>query len=434
MTRGAIAWTVGGIVLVAGVAFAATYHARRPSPGSGTIPVAVVKRGAIQLDVHATGQLQASRQVMLTAPTIGGDSLQITKIMPTGQQVKKGDVVIEFDPKQQLYKLEQSRSELKQAQQEILKAKDDARVLAAEDKVDLLKARFGVRQAELDVQKDPLLSKIDVKKNQLALEQAKRQLAEEEKDIRSHTDTGKASIYLAQQKYEKAKLEMQEAQQNLSRMKVTAPISGLVSLQKNMQAAGGFFFTGMTLPDFQAGDTTYPGTSIAQIIDPMKMNLNATVNESDRSDVHKGQVVNVRFYALPDKVFRGTVTNIAGMSSGGIFSGATSGGQFRVSIQIAHLDPRLRPGLTAKVLFVGESQKGLLYIPRIAVFAKDGKQIAYVRNGSSFRSAPVKIVCESESRVAVQGLKAGEHVALIDPTVPMQNGTSAQNADAGGSL
>src|SRR4051812_39994776 len=69
---------------------------------------------------------------------------------------EKGDLVMEFDPSEQRYKLEQNRSELLQAEQEIAKAKADAAVVAAQDKVALLKARFDVRRAELDVQKNEL--------------------------------------------------------------------------------------------------------------------------------------------------------------------------------------------------------------------------------------------------------------------------------------
>ena len=62
----------------------------------------------------------------LTAPPIGGGALQITRLLHTGTPVRKGDIVFEFDPSEQHYKLEQSRSELLQAEQEITKAKADA--------------------------------------------------------------------------------------------------------------------------------------------------------------------------------------------------------------------------------------------------------------------------------------------------------------------
>lgn len=128
-----------------------------------------MKRGDLDLRVYATGELTASHIAMVVAPPMGGDSLQITELAHTGESVKKGDLVADFDPSEQRYKWEQSHSELLQAQQEITKAKADAAVLAAQDKVALLKAKYGVRSAELDVQKNELLSKIDADKNDLAL-------------------------------------------------------------------------------------------------------------------------------------------------------------------------------------------------------------------------------------------------------------------------
>ena len=118
------------------------------------IPLAEVKRADLELKVRATAELRASHSIMLTAPAIGGDSLQITQLARTGVPVKKGDLVMEFDPSEQQYKLEQNRSELLQAEQEITKAKADAIVLGAQDKVALLKAQYGVRKAELEVKKN----------------------------------------------------------------------------------------------------------------------------------------------------------------------------------------------------------------------------------------------------------------------------------------
>src|SRR5437588_3138245 len=146
--------------------------------GEADIPVATVKVGDLDLKVHTTGELRASHSMMLSAPQVGGGALQITHLLRTGTPVKKGQIVLEFDPSEQQYKLEQSRSELEQAEQEITEAKSDAAVQAAQDKVALLKARFDVRRAELEVNKNELLSSIDAKKNDLALDEAKRALAQ----------------------------------------------------------------------------------------------------------------------------------------------------------------------------------------------------------------------------------------------------------------
>ena len=68
---------------------------------------------------------------------------------------------------------------------------------------------------------------------------------------------------------------MDQAQQNLDHMQVTAPMDGLISIQKNMNASGGFFFTGMSLPDYRAGDQVQAGSAIVQVIDPKEIEMSA---------------------------------------------------------------------------------------------------------------------------------------------------------------
>jgi HlyD family secretion protein len=427
-----VVWFGAGTLLIAAAgAFLLASSKRLPSRNDD-IPYAVVKQGQINLQVHATGQLQASHAVMLTAPAVGGDSLQITHLVRSGDLVKKGETIIEFDPSEQHYKLEQNRSELLQAEQEIIKANADAAVLSAQDKVELLKAGYDVRRAELEVQKNELVSKIDADKNILALQQAKRVLTELKKDIQSHAQSGKASIYLAQEKWNKAKLAMDQAQENLDKMQVIAPMDGLVSIQKNMNAAGGFFFTGMSLPDFHPGDQAQPGSPIAQLVDPMEMDLVAQVGEQDHGNVQSGQPVEVSFYALPGSSLRGIVKSVSGMTMRQFFE-SNSGGKFDVSIQLAKTDARLRPGMTAQILFLGDQARSVLYLPRQALFLKDGKHIVYVKNANGYEQREVKINAENESRAALQGLAAGTEVALIDPTVPRKAAAGpSSGASSGG--
>jgi HlyD family secretion protein len=419
------------IVLAAGIgAVVAASRVSLPAK-SDDIPLAEVKRGDIDLKVHGTAELRASHSMMLSAPSVGGDSLQITKLVHTGQLVKKGDVVIEFDPSEQQYKLEQNNSELLQAEQEITKAKADAVVLAAKDQVLLLKDKYDVRRAELDVQKNELVSKIDADKNLLALDQAKRVLAEQEKDIESHKASGQADTYLAQEKYNKAKLAMDQAQQNLDKMHVTAPMDGLISIQKNVNAMGGIFFTGMTLPDYHEGDQVQAGSGIAQVVDPQGMDLTSKIGEQDRSNVQTGQSVDVVFDALPGRLFHGTVKSVGGASVRGFFSSNTNG-TFEVAIQLADADPRLRSGFTAQIVFLGGTKKNLLYLPREAIFLKDGKRIVYVKKGNGYEQRDVKIQSENESRAAIDGVEEGSIVALVDPTAPRKPGSGSSAAGSMG--
>jgi HlyD family secretion protein len=429
-SRKAITWAVIAVVLCAVAGMVAASRRVGPSTSSTDVPTVRVKRGDLEMKVFVTGELKASHSEMLTAPPIGGGSLRLTHLLHTGSTVKKGDLVMEFDPSEQHYKVDQSRSELLQAEEEITKAKADAAVTAAQDKVALLKARFDVRRAELDVQKNELVSTIDARKNQLALEGAQRVLAELEQDVKSRSVSNRASISLAEEKRNKAKLAMDQAQGNITKMKVVAPMDGLVAVEKNDGAFGGFFFSGMSLPEYREGDQVEPGRTVGQVIDPKEMELVAKVGELERNSIKEGQAVDIELDALPGTTFHGTVKTVSSNNARRFWDDDTST-KFEVSVKLASNDPRMRPGLTAHVFINGDPQKNVLYVPRQALYLKDNKRVIYVRNGSNFDTREVKIQAENESRAAIDGIAAGTEIALIDPTAPKKSSNSNPSAPPG---
>src|SRR4029077_15594718 len=180
------------IVAVLG-AKGALIAARSLSSKEIPIPTARVERGDLQIDVFTSGELRAPHSAPLIAPSVNG-TLQIVSMASTGTAVKVGDTIVQFDPSEQEYNFEQSQSQLRQAEQDIAKAKADAAVQAAKDETDLLTARFDVRRAELEVGRNELVSSIDAQKNDLALQEAKRKLAQLEQDVRSRAASGEAGI------------------------------------------------------------------------------------------------------------------------------------------------------------------------------------------------------------------------------------------------
>src|SRR5947209_11445707 len=123
-------------VLVLG--FGVTFAVQQLRPAATVIPTVKVQKGTLQLDITTTGELRTPHSAMLVGPSVSG-TLQIVRMAKTGAAVKAGDVVIEFDPSEQEYNLEQSRSQLAEAEQQIVKARADAEVKMAEDNVALLK-------------------------------------------------------------------------------------------------------------------------------------------------------------------------------------------------------------------------------------------------------------------------------------------------------
>jgi HlyD family secretion protein len=431
-SRRAITWAVAAVVLCAVVGVVAAVRRASPTATASDVPTGIVKRGDLDMKVYLTGELRASRTEMLLAPPIGGGSLQITHLLHTGAPVKKGELVMEFDPTEQHFKVDQNGSELQQAEQEITKAKADAAVGAASDKVAMLKARFDVRRAELEVQRNELASTIDARKNDLALEQAKRVLAELEQDVKSRSASNQATISLAEEKRNKAKLAMDQAQGNIDKMRVTAPMDGLVALEKNEGAMGGFCcFPGQTFPEYREGDQVQPGRTVGQVIDPKEMELSAKVGELERNNVKEGQSVDIQFDAFPDNTFHGTVKTVGGNNTRRFWEDDTST-KFEVTITLAATDPRMRPGLTAHIFVKGDPRKDVLYVPRQALFLKEDKRVLFVRNGSNFEQHEVKIQAQNESRAAIEGVGAGTEIALIDPTAPRRAATSGAASSAGG--
>ena len=429
----AITWGVAVVVLCAVAGVVAAVRRASPTSIQSDIPTVRVKRGDLEMKIYSNGELRASHMETLTAPPIGGGALQLTHLLHTGAAVKKGDLVMEFDPAEQLYKVDQNRSELLQAEEEITKARADAAVVAAQDKVNLLKARFDVRRAELDVQKNELVSTIDARKNDLALEQARRVLTELEQDVKSRSASGKATIIVAEEKRNKAKLAMDQAQDNIKKMRVSAPMDGLMALEKNEGAAGGFFFGGMSLPEYREGDQVEAGSTVGKVIDPKEMELSAKVGELERNNVKEGEAVEIELDPLPGQVFHGTVKTAGGMNSRRFWE-ADTGARFEVTIALASKDERLRPGVTAQIIIHADPRKNVLYVPRQALFLKDNKRVVFVRSGNGFEPREVKIQTENESRAAIEGLGVDTEVALIDPTATPKSAPISSPASGGGPL
>lgn len=411
-----ILWIAIALVVVVAGAAVAIGMPRLPERSDG-MPTARVVKSPLELNVHANGELRAGRTVTLITPPVGG-MLRIVRMVPTGIAVKTGDVVMEFDPQDQQYALEQARVELAEAEQEIVKMKADREVQLAQDDVALLTARFDVRRAELDAQGNEFISPIDAEKNVLSLEEARRRLAQLEDDVKSRVVTSKASLQVVEEKRNKAQLAMQRAQQVIDSLVLKATVDGVVSVKENREASGGFFFFGMVLPEYREGDSVWPGRPVVDIIEAGRMEVRAKVDESDRGNLVEGQAAEISIDTLPGDVFKAKVGSLAGLASrGGFFEPTASISRlFDVTFQFEKPDPRHKAGSSARVFIKGKQVEDALHVPRQAVFEKNGKNHVFVRVGDRFEEREVKVVQRTESRIAVDGLTEGIEIALVDPT------------------
>jgi HlyD family secretion protein len=378
------------------------------------IPTAKVARGNVDLKVYTTGQLRTLNTSLLMAPPVNG-TLQIIHLARTGDLVKAGDVVLQFDPSEQEYNMEQSQSLLDQADQQLRKTKADQEVTAANDKVGLLHAQYDVRRAELDVSQNEMKSAIDAKKNNLALEEAKRRLAQLGQDVKSRSASSQANLAVFQAQRSKAQFDIKMAQDRIQSMTIRATISGLVARKGNTNGLQ-IFISGMSVPEYQEGDQTFPGSVVASILDVSAMEVYCRVPEAARADINPGDTAEIVVDALPEKKYPAKIKTVAVLAStgGGMFGGDTSR-RFDATFQLNEPDPRLRPGQTTHVIVQGAAITNVLYFPRQALFFRQGKPTVFVRAGRGFEPKQVTIKHMTESQVVIEGIAEGTEVALVDP-------------------
>lgn len=407
---------VAAVVVVAACAslLLVPYAAGRGAPA---YPTARVTRGTLDTSVIAEGELRTPRSVMLVAPAVAG-SLQLISLARSGTAVSEGDVVFEFDPTEQEYLLEQSQFDLQLAEQEIAKLKADSAVQQASDSVSLLQARFAVRRAELDTRGADLVGAIEARKNEIALEEARRALAQLEQDIASHAATNEAALAVLAERQHKARLAMETARRNIENMKVRSPISGFVVVRENQDSTGGFFYTGMSLPEYRPGDIVMPGRNVAQVVDVSALEAVARVGEGDRANLEVGQKAEIEVAGFDGGTISATIKSLGGLAARGFIFDMGSSREFDVAFTLDASDPRLRPGLGARILISGQKLDGVLYLPAQAIFEKEGKPVVYVRNGDGFEPREVQVQMRTASHAVVENLAEGTEVSLVNPEGP----------------
>lgn len=321
------------------------------------VPTTRVRQGDVVVRSFARGELRAVRSAVLTAPNLFG-TVQVTKLAPMGAFAREKDLIVEFDDSEVLSRLEQRELELEQVDEQIKKAQADLAIRNNQDQVDLLRARYSVRRAELEVKKNPLLPAIDQKKNLLNLEEAQRRLRQLESDIKSKQEQALAELNVLRERRNRNLLDINREKQRLLQVKLLSPISGLVAIKQNRAGFSGMF--GTQIPDIREGDQVQPGMPVAEILDLSELEVVARIGELDRANLHEGQDVLIRLDALAGKTFHGKIKSMSGTASANIFS-SDPGKKFDVvfSIDMQQLLKELgaRPEQIARILATAEQNR-----------------------------------------------------------------------------
>ncbi|MGJ5815111.1 HlyD family efflux transporter periplasmic adaptor subunit [Paludibaculum fermentans] len=345
------------IAVVLGAGYGVYRFFQGMSARQQSLPTTKVRRGDVVVRSFTRGELRAVRTATLAAPNLFG-TVQVTKLAPLGALAREKNLIVEFDDSEVLSRLESRQLELEQVDEQIKKAQADLAIRNNQDQVDLLRARYAVRRAELEVKRNEILAAIDQKKNLLNLDEARRRLKQLESDIKSKQEQALAEINVLREKRNRSLLDINREKMRLSQVKLLSPIGGLVAVRQNRSGFSGMF--GTQVPDVREGDQVPPGTPVADVLDLSELEVIARVGELDRANLREGQEVVIRLDALAEKVFDGKIKSMSGTASANVFS-SDPGKKFDVvfSIDMKQLLTTLgaKPEAIARILALAEENR-----------------------------------------------------------------------------
>jgi len=322
-----------------------------------------------------------------------------------GQQVKKGQLLLELDVKNAAARLAETRSKLLQAEDDLRAAKaggkadDAAKVLG-----DLQKAQAG--RDRLQKNHDALLhliaqqaaTKDELDTNDLELTKAQAEVtrltaAKQEFGRSVKLDGDRAALQVDQLKNEAAALD-----EKVRQGRITASVDGTL----------------YSLP-VKSGDFVKTGDSLAEMADLHKVRVRAFIDEPEIGGLEENQPVRITWDALPNKTWLGKTETIPKQV---VPRGTRSVGELLCSVNNDKLE--LLPNTNVNVRINSRERLGVLSVPRGAVEIEGGRRYVYVVKlsqlgvgKSTLEKREIRVgIADATNYEVVSGLQEGELVAL----------------------
>jgi HlyD family secretion protein len=346
----------------------------------------------------------APRLIGATGP--GNNTLIITRLLPSGTQVARGQLLVEFDRQNQLKAANDRRSEHRDFEEQIRKKQAEQEQARARDETELAVASNAVETAHLEMKKNAYLGRVDQEKNEQRVEeaQAKQQQLKATFDLKRRAEQAELRILEIQR--DRAYKAMKAAEDNATRMVVGSPIPGMVVLRMVWRAN--------QQVEIQEGEEARPGMPIMQVVDPAKMLVRVKVNQADVHLLKVGQPARISLDAYPDLQFTGRVEQVAPVGAASMLTTRVRNFVAVVSIEGSH--PKLMPDLSAAVDVELERKDNVVVVPRDAIVRDNETAAVRVLDGDSSRPHAVTLgAMNDHEAIVASGLEPGvmvqRHVA-----------------------
>lgn len=277
--------------------------------------------------------------------------MTITTLAKPGTRAKAGDVVLEFDPQDQLRAASDKRAELVDLGSQIERKRADQAAADEKDRTGLVAAQNDIERAKLAVSTNDLIARVAAEKNTLTLQQNIAKLEQLQATAALKREAAAADMQILQIRRERSARALQYAEENSTKMQVRAPFAGLVVVKTTYKDGS------QGLAEILEGDSVRPGMAILDLVDTSAMQVRARVNQADAEVVKAGMPATVRLDGFPELSFKGRVEQVMPLATSGMSDTVR---MFVAIISIEGSHPQLLPDLTAsvEVMPLSAGQKG----------------------------------------------------------------------------
>jgi len=383
----------------------------------------VLQPGDFALRITANGELQSAESIAVAVPPVPVQRLRIGWAVPDGTHVKKGDVLIEFDPDELNLEVMAHRSDLQMALEKITRGG----LANTSEKTDIVKDK---RIAELELEKiieflpqdEQIYKRREIIEGQLDKDYTEKKIvfAEARLGLKGKVYSLDEAILMLERGRVTANIERYE--KALASLKLVSPATGIVVYNDP-----GYFFGGYTL---LPGRVVYVGMTLFNLVDPEKMEAKCFVLEKDAGELKADQKVTMTLDPYPGIEFAGKVKSIDKLARP--IDRESPVKYFQTIIGIDKTDAEhMKPGVKLKAQILAGDLKSVLVIPRSAAVKKDSGFVAFVQKGQAqFEAVPVSLgQGDAAQVVATGGLEAGQVLALNPPDLKQDFSRKAKKSD-----
>ena len=400
-----------GMLVLAGLVVGGILWTRR---GLVTVQTSKVARQDLTSLVTASGEIKPPPNMFAT---VNANSMgKVTEILvKEGDHVKKGQLLMRTEDVQQQADVHAQEAALSSAKAD--SEVQQAAVQSAAASLQTAQANLSQATAKLKQAKDDFSRSQQMFKEELIARQAFDQSLSDYEVAQAGVESAKAQVEQA-----KAQLRQATFNRDMSHARVLQAQAQLIGIEnaRDQTIYTAPFDGVITSLPVHVGENVVPGIQnqvgsvLFQVSNLSVINAVVDVDESDILNVKYGQPSEVSIDAIPDKQFKGRVTEI-GMSAISSSSGQTTSSSsssntgeakdFEVSVTLDHPPPGLRPGLSATAKIVTATRSDAITIPIQALVVREQRELEMEKKQASKAAA-----LAAEPRTAAQEAKETKEI------------------------